>query len=81
MSKYGEGLGKEIVKGVKNGELDEPLTTAKIKHFCIKKGWNPSEHYLNVFLANTSSDKHSPTYVKYIDKTNTGEYIVAKEFR
>lgn len=39
MSKYGEGLGKEIVKGVNKRELDEPLTTAKVKSFCSKKGW------------------------------------------
>lgn len=81
MSKYGEGLGKEIVKGVKNGELDEPLTTVKVRLFCAKKGWNPSENYISVILANASSEKHSPTYVKYIEKNSIGEYFVAKEFR
>ena len=81
MSKYGKGLGKEIVEGVKKGEIKEPLTIKKIKEFCEMKGWKPSEKYINVFLANTSTDNHSPTYVKYIEKNSSGEYVVAKEFR
>lgn len=81
MSKYGEGLGKEIIKGVNKRELDEPLTTAKIKSFCSKKGWNPPDNYLNAFLANASSEKHSLTYVKCIVKNGNGEYFIAQEFR
>jgi hypothetical protein len=49
MSKYGKGLGRELVNGVKNGEIEEPLTTKKIKEFCEMKGWKPSERILMYF--------------------------------
>lgn len=81
MSKYGRGLGLEIVSGVKTGEITEPLTTEKIRSFCELKGWNPSENYLEVFLANTASETHSGNYKKYIERNTRGEYVIATNFR
>ncbi|SEW31459.1 hypothetical protein [[Clostridium] fimetarium] len=81
MSKYGEGLGIELVKAVNKGELLEPVTTKKIREYCEVKNWKPSNSYINVYLANTAAENHSPTYKKYFEKVADGEYAVTKEYR
>jgi hypothetical protein len=81
MTKHGEGLGLEIVKGVNQGILIEPLTTKKVKDFCKLKGLNATENHMSVILANATSNNHSPTYRKFFERISRGEYRVINKYR
>lgn len=82
MSKYGEGLAKEIVKAVNNGEIQEPLTQEKVKELCKAKNYKCTQNMLNVILPNSEIDaKHSPTFIKYFKRINRGEYVILPEYR
>ena len=82
MSKYGEGLAKEIVKAVNNGEIQEPLTRKKVKELCKKKDYKCTQNMLNVILSNSEINaNHSPTFIKYFKKINRGEYVILPEYR
>lgn len=78
MGKYGEGLGKEFALAVLRGEVSEVFTTKDLSKFVESRGWNPPENYLNVLLANSSSENHSKTYVKYFKSIGTGKYMLSK---
>lgn len=81
MPKYGKGLAIEIVNAVKSKEISEPITVEKIRNLCSKRQWNVGENYINVVLANSSSEEHSPTFVKRFSNISEGEYIVRDEYR
>lgn len=81
MPKYGEGLGYEIVKAVNFGEIKEPITYNKIKDFCKKKGFNPSENQMRVLLSNSTENTHSPTYAKYFIRVGRGKYMLHSDYR
>lgn len=76
MAKHGRGLGSEIIEAINCGELIEPISCKKVKKLCEQKGFNYSESYINVILANSTSNSHSPTYKKRFEKVGVGEYIV-----
>lgn len=78
MSKYGQGLNKEICKAVKAGIILEPFGIMDVRNFAIMQGWNIPDTYINVCLANGASVTHSPTYKKYFKSVGNGEYIVRK---
>lgn len=81
MSKFGDGLGIEVVHAIKSGELREPITTKSIRDYCEIKKWKPSDKFINVLLANSSAEGHSLTYKKYFERVSKGEYCLAKEYR
>lgn len=74
MAKYGRGLAKEFALAVKLGEISEVFNTADLVGFIDSRGWNPSKNYVNVLLANSSSRKHSKTYIKYFMSCGNGQY-------
>lgn len=80
MTKYGCGIGNEIVKAINKKELPETICTDDIKEFCKRNNWNVPDTYLNVFLANSSAETHSPTYKKYFIRVSEGRYKLAPEF-
>ena len=81
MTKHGEGLGLEIVKGVNRGLIKEPLTTKKVKEFCKRQGIKATDNHMGVILANATSNTHSPTYKKYFERISKGEYRVLDKYR
>lgn len=82
MAKHGDsGLGFEIVKAVINGDIIEPITYEKIKHFCEKNKIDASERSMRVILSNASENTHSPTYKKYFKRVRRGEYVILPEYR
>jgi hypothetical protein len=76
MTKYGQGLNKEISKAVKSGEILEPFGIAEVRSFIIAKGWEIPDTYINVCLANGASGTHSLTYKKYFKSVGDGKYVV-----
>ena len=81
MTKYGEGLAKEIVKAVNRGEIIEPITKAKVNQLCEKKKFNYSDDMKGIILSNSEIDAtHSPTFKKYFKRINKGEYIVLPQY-
>ena len=74
MAKYGDGLGIEFVRAVKKGFIKQPFTTQDVKWFAQYKGWDVPDHYVNVLLANGSSENHSLTYKKYFKPCGNGGY-------
>lgn len=81
LSKFGRGFNREIVGAVNRGELREPLTTATVLEFALRRGWAVRETHLRVTLANAASSSHSPTYRKYFEAVGRGRYRVRQEFR
>ncbi|MBU8915112.1 HNH endonuclease [Bacillus sp. FJAT-29953] len=82
MAKHGDsGLGYEIVNAVNKGEITEPITFDKVKHYCKRKGIEASENHMRVILSNASANTHSPTYKKYFKRVARGEYVVLSEYR
>jgi hypothetical protein len=81
MPKYGRGLNREIVSGVNQGIIVEPFSVTDIKEFATKRSWEVPENYINVCLANGTSDKHSQTYKKYFNSIGEGKYKLSDEFR
>jgi hypothetical protein len=80
-TKYGRGLAFEVYEAVRKKELEEPITSEDVKKFVLKKGWYPSEKFLNVLLPNSSSDKHSLTYKKYFKSIGNSKYILNKDLK
>ncbi len=76
-----EGLGAFIIDAVNGGKLIEPLTTKKIKDFCYENELNYSIRYLNVILANSTSEKHSFTYTKLFTRIGHGQYALRNQYR
>lgn len=74
MTKCGRGLAKEFALAVRNGEISEVFNIADLVKFIDSRGWNPSKSYVTVLLANSSSTKHSKTYVKYFMSCGNGQY-------
>jgi hypothetical protein len=83
MAKYGRGLNREIVAAVNVGLIDEPFSTREIRKLITLKKWvpEPTDNYINVALANGSSDKHSPTYKKYFFSVGNGQYKVKAKYK
>lgn len=82
MAKHGEsGLGNEIVKAVINGDIIEPITFDKVKHYCNENNIDASENHMRVILPNSSENTHSPTYKKYFERVGRGEYVVLSEYK
>ncbi len=81
MAKHGDGLGYEIVKAVINGEIIEPITFKKMKAFCDKSEMQVSENHMRVILSNASENTHSPTYKRYFERIEKGEYRILPEYR
>lgn len=82
MVKYGEGLAKEIVKAVNNGEINEPLTKEKVEKLCDLKNYDYTDNMIGVILSNSEIDAiHSPTFKKYFKKMGRGKYVVLPEYR
>lgn len=78
MTKYGDGLGAEVVKAVRAGKISEPFSTEDVIRLAKEKGWNPSPNYINVILGNSSNLTHSPTYKKYFLRVGTGRYVLSE---
>ena len=74
MAKYGRGLGREFAQAVKNSDIREPFSTKDVRDFAASRGWKPPESYINVLLANSSSGKHSKTYLKLFESLGKGMY-------
>ena len=74
MAKYGDGFGIEFVRAVKQGLIKQPFSTQDVRWFAQYKGWNPPDQYMNVLLANGSSENHSLTYKKYFKSLGNGQY-------
>jgi len=81
MAKYGRGLNREIVGAVNQGIINEPFSVVDIRHFAQKCEWNIPENYLNVSLANASSQDHSFTYKKYFQSLGNGQYQLVGKYR
>lgn len=81
MSKYGEGLAREIIKAVNRGDIIEPITYKKIEQFCSNNGLAATENQMRVILSNGTENKHSPTYTKYFERTRRGEYRILSKYR
>ena len=77
MAKYGDGFGIEFARAVKIGLIHQPFTTQDVKWFAQYKGWNPPEQYMNVLLANGSSENHSLSYKKYFRSMGNGQYVLS----
>ena len=80
MPKYGRGLNRELAEAVKKGEIANKLNMDVIERFAKKQGWDVPQSYINVALANGSSETHSLTYKKYFKSLGNGDYQVKKEF-
>lgn len=78
MNKYGDGLNIEFVRAVKQGLVQQPFCTDDVRAFAHSKGWNPSEHYVQVLLANGASQLHSLTYKKYFKSLGDGQYTLSE---
>jgi hypothetical protein len=81
MAKYGRGLNREIVGAVNNGVISEPFGIPEIRQFTTSRGWDVPETYVNVTLANASSEEHSITYKKYFYATGNGAYRLRPDYR
>ena len=83
MAKYGRGLNREIVAAVNAGLISEPFSTKDIRKLIKIKKWKPepTENYINVTLANGTSDRHSVTFKKYFLSAGDGQYKVKTEFK
>lgn len=82
MAKHGEGLAKEIVKAVSNGEIQEPITRKKVEKLCKLKRFNYANDMKGVILSNSEIDaNHSPTFKKYFKRISKGKYIVLPAYR
>lgn len=77
MKKFGDGLNIEFVRAVKSGVIAEPFCTYDVLLFAKTKGWDPSIRYINVMLANGSSQTHSLTYKKYFVRVGQGKYALS----
>ncbi|MBS6025745.1 MAG: HNH endonuclease [Paeniclostridium sordellii] len=82
MAKYGEGLAKEIVKAVNNGEMKEPITIEKIKKLCNDK-WGTFEiRTVYSQLRNSSLNKnYNSNNTSYFLQVNRGKYILLEKYR
>ena len=78
MKKFGEGLNIEFAKAVRAGQIKEPFSKDDVEKFAELKGWKPSRHYINVMLANSSSQSHSLTYRKIFTAIGNGQYILSE---
>lgn len=82
MAKYGEGLAKEIVKAINNGEITEPLTRKKVEELCMLKNYDYPKNMKNVILSNSEIDaKHSDTFKRYFKRIDKGEYVLLPQYR
>ena len=77
MSRSEQGLSFAFVDAVKKGEIQEPFSTADLKHFVALHSWDYSERYLNVLLANGASATHSLTYTKCFKRVGRGQYVLS----
>lgn len=82
MAKYGEGLAKEIVKAVNDGEMKEPITIEKIKKLCNDK-WGTFEiRTVYSQLRNSSLNKnYNSKNTSYFLQVNRGKYILLEKYR
>lgn len=78
MSKFGDGLGIELVRAIKSGRISEPFTRNDVEKFVEEQGWTPSGNYVAVILANSSSPTHSLTYKKYFTSLGNGQYVLSE---
>ena len=83
MTKYGRGLNREIVAAVNKCQIAEPFSIADVKKKKKMKGWDPSptDNYINVTLANATSEDHSHTYKKYFRSAGKGKYKLRRKYR
>ncbi|MEK4351125.1 HNH endonuclease signature motif containing protein [Paenibacillus sp. FSL R5-0475] len=81
MVKYGKGLNLEIVDAVNRGEIPEIFNTSNIREFIEKKGWEPSDNYINATLPNAATDSHSPTIKNYFVSKNNGYYELLDHYK
>jgi hypothetical protein len=79
MPKYGKGLNYEIALAVQKGEINQPFNVNDVKKYTQSQNWLVPISYLNVCLANGSSENHSQTYKKYFENVGDGKYILKKE--
>ena len=83
MTKYGRGLNREMVAAVNSGLISEPFSTKDVRRLINKKGWRPepTDNYINVALANGSSERHSLTYKKHFVSIGDGQYELRNQFK
>ena len=83
MAKYGRGLNRELVAAVNTGKIKEPFSIVDVKKLISLKNWKPSptKSYINVALANASSQDHSFTYKKYFISLGNGKYKLCDTYR
>jgi hypothetical protein len=79
MGKCGKGLGKEFALAVFQREVPEVFYTEELRKFIKKRGWNPSEAYVSVLLANSASSTHSKTYPQYFKSIGHGKYMLSDD--
>jgi len=78
ISKYGRGLGNEIIDAIYKGKLIEPIDAKSVKAYMNSNGWYPPDNYLHVFLANSSSPDHSNNFKKLFIRVEEGKYILKR---
>jgi hypothetical protein len=83
MAKYGRGLNRELVAAINAGIIAEPFNVADVRRLINLKRWHPEppDSYVNVALANASSETHSPTFLKYFVKIGKGLYQLREEYK
>jgi hypothetical protein len=77
VAKYGRGLGIEFAEAVRTGRVKEPFGIRDVRAFANSRGWNPPDTYINVLLANSSAETHSPTYRKLFVSLGEGMYALS----
>ncbi len=81
MAKYGRGLNREIVAAINNKIINEPFDVNSVSHLVSLKGWDVPDSYVDVALANASSEAHSSTYKKYFVSLGNGKYKLVDLYR
>ncbi len=81
MGKCGKGLGKEFSLVVLRSEVPGIFNTEELRKFIKKRGWNPSEKYVNVLLANSASLSHSKNYPQYFKSIGDGKYVLSDDIK
>jgi hypothetical protein len=78
-SKYGRGLGREVIAAVNSGELREPFDTRDLWALIARRGWDAPANSVNVFLHNSSNDY--ATNGKYFVHVGRGKFKLRPEYR
>lgn len=62
---------------LKTGQIKEPFNVNDVRLFTENKGWDITDTYINVCLANAAAENHSLTYKKYFESIGDGKYKIS----